>query len=73
MSRSPRGSLAARTSAENLHDIIMRLASAGSGIVMIAPGYSRGELVADLRAIEANLRSPWRTDPPDQLSTDDDR
>ena len=42
--------------ASKLHEVIARLASAGSGIVMIAPGYSRNELIANLREIEAALR-----------------
>jgi hypothetical protein len=38
-----------------LQRIIARLEMAGPGIVMVAPGYSRAELVADLRAVLAAL------------------
>jgi len=34
-----------------LEAIIARLEAADYGIVMVAPGYSRAELIADLRAI----------------------
>jgi hypothetical protein len=38
-----------------LQRIIARLEMAGPGIVMVAPGYSRAELIADLRAVLAAL------------------
>jgi hypothetical protein len=37
--------------ARKLQAIIARLEAAGCGIVMISPGYSRAELIVDLRAI----------------------
>ena len=41
--------------ADSLKAIIARLEAADYGIVMVAPGYSRAELIADLRAILAAL------------------
>lgn len=55
MSRTSPACQAATLSANKLHEIITRLASAGCGVVMIVPGYSRRELLADLRAIATML------------------
>ena len=41
--------------ADSLKAIIARLEAADYGIVMVAPGYSRAELVADLQAVLATL------------------
>lgn len=48
-----------------LQRIIARLEAAGPGIVMVAPGYSRAELIADLRAVRAALAGACReAEPP---------
>lgn len=41
--------------ADSLKAMIARLEAADYGIVMVAPGYSRAELVTDLQAILAAL------------------
>jgi len=45
-----------------LQEMVARLATAGYGVVMVAPGYSRGELIADLLATRAALGDERRGD-----------
>ena len=45
-----------------LQEMIARLEAAGYSVVMVAPGYSRAELIADLRAVLQALSDEHQED-----------